>query len=83
MRLRAVRRGKRHESSGDGLSRTDWYASAVFVARFGPGFGDPLSMPIDKFASVIEAISDMLESEHGDGGRSAVDREMRRLLNGQ
>jgi len=39
-------------------------------------------MPIDRFGSVVEALSDMLTAEHDTGGRSAVDREMRRLLNG-
>lgn len=52
------------------------------MARYGPGFGDPFAMPIDRFAAVVEAISDMLASEHGDSGRAAVDREMRRILNG-
>jgi hypothetical protein len=38
-------------------------------------------MPIDVFASVAEAVSDMIVRENGgDSGRSAVDREMRRLL---
>lgn len=81
MRLRKGRRGKRSESSGDGLSRTDWYAAAAMIAKHGPGFGDPLRMPLDVFCEVLEAISDMLNAEQGDSGRAAVDREMRRLLN--
>ena len=81
MRLRQGRRGKRGESSGDGLNRTDWYAAAAMVAKHAPGFGDPLRMPLDVFGEVIEAVSDMLNAEQGDSGRAAVDREMRRLLN--
>jgi len=37
-------------------------------------------MPLDLFASAVEAVSDMIEAQSGDGGRSSVDREMRRLL---
>lgn len=62
------------------MTATDWAAAAAFVAKHAPGLGNPLAMPIDWFSEVITALSDMLRSEHGDGGRSAVDREMRRLL---
>jgi len=38
-------------------------------------------MPIDLFSQVAVSISDMIVKENGgDSGRSAVDREMRRLL---
>jgi hypothetical protein len=50
------------------------------VARYAPGFGNPLDLPIDVFAAVAESVSDMIQSEHGDSGRAAVDREMRRML---
>lgn len=54
---------------------------ATYIARNAPGFGDPLCMPADVFLEVAESVSDMLRGEHGDAGRAAVDREMRRLLN--
>jgi hypothetical protein len=80
LRLREIRRGKRTGSGGDGLSRTDWIGTAAFVARYAPGFGNPLDQPIDVFAAIVESVSDMIQSEHGDSGRAAVDREMRRML---
>jgi hypothetical protein len=63
------------------LTAPDWLGTAAFIAKNSPGFGDPLAMPIDVFASVASAVSDMIVRENGgDSGRSAVDREMRRLL---
>jgi hypothetical protein len=38
-------------------------------------------MPVDMFAEVCDAVCDMLRGENSEGGRAAVDREMRRLLN--
>jgi hypothetical protein len=78
--LREVRRGKRSESGDDGLTRTDWLASAALIAKHAPGFGNPLSMPIDLFVAVVESVCDMIQAESGRGGRASVDREMRRLL---
>jgi hypothetical protein len=50
------------------------------IAKHAPGFGNPLSMPIDLFVAVMESVCDMIQAESGRGGRASVDREMRRLL---
>jgi hypothetical protein len=51
------------------------------VAKHAPGFGNPLELPIDLFVEVVRSVADMMSAENSDnGGRSAVDREMRRLL---
>ena len=74
-------RGPSGAGPADDLTSFDWIGTAAFVARNAPGFGDPLAMPIDLFASVATSVSDMIVRENGgDSGRSAVDREMRRLL---
>jgi hypothetical protein len=41
-------------------------------------------MPIDLMVDVVRTVADMMTAENSDnGGRSAVDREMRRLLGGR
>jgi hypothetical protein len=76
----AGRIGKRLEPPSD----EDWRRHIALVARYLPGFGNPLDMTLPELEGWADALAHILERENGTSGdavdhRARVEAEMRRL----
>mgnify|MGYP003625547890 FL=1 len=62
----------------------EWIAESAWIAKYLPGVGNPMSLPIDEFNGYLDEIIKMLKRESGSGSpvgdhRSFVDDQMRRI----
>ena len=76
----AGRIGKRLEPPSD----EDWRRHIALIARYLPGFGNPLDMTLPELEGWAAALACILERENGpsaegDDHRARVEAEMRRL----
>ncbi len=53
---------------------------AAMLARYAPGLGDPLALPVDEFTRYCEEVSDFVQLERSGGDhRAFVEVQGRRM----